>query len=118
MDPLHLILAALSGGIVAMLLTVFGGGGSVLAVPLLLYVVGVRDPHMAIGADPATAPQVAGHLLGGGRPGLLRQRLHRRGHCGGLSLYPWQTRLVPSSVPCQRCVQHALAAGPGAFPRA
>ena len=53
MDPLHLILAALSGGIVAMLLTVFGGGGSVLAVPLLLYVVGVRDPHMAIGASAA-----------------------------------------------------------------
>ena len=53
MDPLHLVLAALSGGIVAMLLTVFGGGGSVLAVPLLLYVVGVRDPHMAIGASAA-----------------------------------------------------------------
>lgn len=53
MDPLQLVLAALSGGIVALLLTVFGGGGSVLAVPLLLYVVGVRDPHMAIGASAA-----------------------------------------------------------------
>ena len=51
MDLLQLALAALSGGIVALLLTVFGGGGSVLAVPLLLYVVGVRDPHMAIGAS-------------------------------------------------------------------
>ena len=31
MDLLQLALAALSGGIVALLLTVFGGGGSVLA---------------------------------------------------------------------------------------
>ena len=28
-----------------------GGGGSVLAVPLLLYVVGMPDPHMAIGTS-------------------------------------------------------------------
>jgi len=49
----QLMLAVLSGGIVAMLLTVFGGGGSVLAVPLLLYVVGLRDPHMAIGTSAA-----------------------------------------------------------------
>ena len=53
MEPIQLLLAALSGGVVALLLTVFGGGGSVLAVPLLLYVVGVRDPHMAIGASAA-----------------------------------------------------------------
>ena len=38
----QLLLAVLSGGIVALLLTVFGGGGSVLAVPLLLYVSGCR----------------------------------------------------------------------------
>lgn len=53
MEPIQLLLAALSGGVVALLLTVFGGGGSVLAVPLLLYIVGVRDPHMAIGASAA-----------------------------------------------------------------
>jgi hypothetical protein len=55
MDPTvaQLMLAVLSGGIVALLLTVFGGGGSVLAVPLLLYVVGVQDPHVAIGASAA-----------------------------------------------------------------
>lgn len=53
MDTLQLVLAALSGGLVALLLTVFGGGGSVLAVPLLLYVVGVRDPHVAIGVSAA-----------------------------------------------------------------
>lgn len=53
MELTQLFLAAMSGGVVALLLTVFGGGGSVLAVPLLLYVVGVRDPHMAIGASAA-----------------------------------------------------------------
>lgn len=53
MEPIQLLLAGLSGGVVALLLTVFGGGGSVLAVPLLLYVVGVRDPHVAIGASAA-----------------------------------------------------------------
>ena len=48
-DLLSLSLAAFSGGVVALLLTLFGGGGSVLAVPLLLYLVGVKDPHVAIG---------------------------------------------------------------------
>ncbi len=45
--------AALSGAVVAMLLALFGGGGSVLATPLLLYFVGVRDPHVAIGTSAA-----------------------------------------------------------------
>lgn len=73
MDPLHLILAALSGGIVAMLLTVFGGGGSVLAVPLLLYAVGVRDPHMAIGASAAgVSLNALTALAGQARAGRVR----------------------------------------------
>jgi uncharacterized membrane protein YfcA len=46
-----LLLAAVSGAIVAFLLTAFGGGGSVLATPLLLYWVGVSDPHKAIGTS-------------------------------------------------------------------
>lgn len=55
MDPqlLQPGLAMASGLVVSLLLTVFGGGGSVLAVPLLLYVVGVSDPHVAIGASAA-----------------------------------------------------------------
>ncbi|MBO9707352.1 MAG: sulfite exporter TauE/SafE family protein [Caulobacter sp.] len=48
-----LVAAALSGAVVALLLTLFGGGGSVLAAPLLLYVVGVRDAHVAIGTSAA-----------------------------------------------------------------
>ncbi|HUZ13121.1 MAG TPA: sulfite exporter TauE/SafE family protein [Caulobacteraceae bacterium] len=45
------LLAILAGGIVGFSLGLIGGGGSVLAVPLLLYVVGVRDPHVAIGTS-------------------------------------------------------------------
>lgn len=46
--------AALAGGaVIGLLLSVFGGGGSVLATPLLLYIVGVRDPHVAIGTSAA-----------------------------------------------------------------
>lgn len=54
MEPLVAWFAALlSGALVGLLLGVFGGGGSVLATPLLLYAVGVRDPHVAIGTSAA-----------------------------------------------------------------
>jgi len=41
----------LSGGAVGFSLGLIGGGGSILAVPLLLYVVGVSEPHVAIGTS-------------------------------------------------------------------
>ncbi|HEX7761656.1 MAG TPA: sulfite exporter TauE/SafE family protein [Caulobacteraceae bacterium] len=47
------VAAAAGGALIGLLLAVFGGGGSVLATPLLLYVVGVRDPHVAIGTAAA-----------------------------------------------------------------
>lgn len=53
MDVTSLGLAALGGAVIGLLLGVFGGGGSVLATPLLLYLVGVRDPHVAIGTSAA-----------------------------------------------------------------
>ncbi len=53
MDLVSLGLAAAGGAVIGLLLSVFGGGGSVLAAPLLLYVVGVRDPHVAIGTSAA-----------------------------------------------------------------
>ncbi|MGS0646450.1 sulfite exporter TauE/SafE family protein [Komagataeibacter melomenusus] len=40
-----------SGGIIGFTLGLVGGGGSILAVPLLLYVVGMTDPHRAIGTS-------------------------------------------------------------------
>jgi len=47
------ILAVGSGVLVGLLLGLLGGGGSILAVPLLLYVVGIDDPHVAIGTSAA-----------------------------------------------------------------
>lgn len=66
--------AAIAGGaIIGLLLSVFGGGGSVLATPLLLYVVGVRDPHIAIGTSAAAvAVNAAVGLLVQARAGRVK----------------------------------------------
>lgn len=45
------ILSLLSGSLVGFVLGLVGGGGSIIAVPLLLYVVGVSSPHLAIGTS-------------------------------------------------------------------
>lgn len=47
---LQMWLAVASGGAVGFTLGLIGGGGSILAVPLLLYVVGVHDAHVVIGS--------------------------------------------------------------------
>ncbi len=44
------VLAVISGLIVGFSLGLIGGGGSILAVPLLLYLVGIHDPHLVIGS--------------------------------------------------------------------
>lgn len=46
-----IFLSIISGIIVGLSLGLFGGGGSVLAVPMLLYGVGVKDVHVAIGTS-------------------------------------------------------------------
>ena len=51
-----MFLSIVSGAIVGFVLGLLGGGGSILAVPLLLYVVGMKDPHVVIGT---TASAVA-----------------------------------------------------------
>jgi uncharacterized protein len=45
------LLALLSGAAVGLVLALIGGGGSILATPALLYVVGVADAHIAIGTS-------------------------------------------------------------------
>lgn len=47
--PLQLILSVVAGSIVGFSLGLIGGGGSILAVPLLLYFVGYHDPHIVLG---------------------------------------------------------------------
>jgi len=53
LEPWSYLAAAAGGALIGLLLALFGGGGSVLATPLLIYIVGVRDPHVAIGTSAA-----------------------------------------------------------------
>ena len=65
LDPIIVSLSIISGVIVGFSLGMIGGGGSVLAVPLLLYVIGVRDAHLAIGTSALAVGVIAGiNLLG------------------------------------------------------
>jgi uncharacterized membrane protein YfcA len=52
-DAFHLAAALASGALIGAILTLLGAGGSILAVPLLLFFVGVSDPHTAIGTGAA-----------------------------------------------------------------
>lgn len=51
LEPVQYLLGGVSGGMVGFVLGLVGGGGSILAVPLMLYFVGVRDPHAVIGTS-------------------------------------------------------------------
>ena len=64
MTILHALLAIASGSLVGFTLGLVGGGGSILAVPLLVYVVGVPSPHVAIGTSAiAVAVERSGQSL-------------------------------------------------------
>ncbi|KQW21403.1 hypothetical protein ASC80_15125 [Afipia sp. Root123D2] len=70
---LQQLLALASGVLVGFSLGVVGGGGSVLAVPLMVYVVGVPAAHIAIGTSAvAVAVNAAINLLGHARRGNVR----------------------------------------------
>ena len=77
-DPMTLslaqmILGALSGVLVGFTLGLVGGGGSILAVPLMVYLVGVPQPHVAIGtAALAVAANAAVGLTNHARAGNVR----------------------------------------------
>ncbi len=67
------ILTVLSGSLVGFSLGLIGGGGSILAVPLLLYVVGVPDPHVAIGTSAlAVAANAFANLAQHARAGTVK----------------------------------------------
>lgn len=65
--------ALASGIIIGMILGLVGGGGSILAVPLLVYAVGVGSAHMAIGtASVAVAANAAISLIAHARAGMVK----------------------------------------------
>jgi uncharacterized membrane protein YfcA len=67
------IAVVLGGAVVGFLLAVFGGGGSVLAAPVLLYLGGVTAAHVAVGtASAAVAANAALNLLGHWRGGRIK----------------------------------------------
>ncbi len=68
-------LSAASGSIVGFSLGLVGGGGSILAVPLLVYVVGLDDPHVAIGTSAiAVALNAGANLAAHARSGNVKWR--------------------------------------------
>ncbi len=69
------VAALASGTLVGFVLGLVGGGGSILATPLLLYVVGVASPHVAIGTGAlAVAASASLNVAGYVRRGLVRWR--------------------------------------------
>jgi uncharacterized protein len=73
MAPGALVAALGAGGAIGLVLGLVGGGGSILAVPLLVYAVGVASPHAAIGtAAVAVALNAASSLAGHARAGNVK----------------------------------------------
>lgn len=69
------ILAILSGSAVGLVLALIGGGGSILATPALLYVVGVANPHVAIGTSAiAVSVNAFANLINHARRGNVKWR--------------------------------------------
>jgi uncharacterized protein len=67
------VLGLASGGLVGFSLGLVGGGGSILAVPLMVYLVGVPDAHLAIGTSAiAVAANAAVNLSNHARGGTVR----------------------------------------------
>ena len=69
------LLGAASGVLVGFVLGLVGGGGSILAVPLMVYLVGVPSPHVAIGTSAlAVAVNAATGLANHARTGTVKWR--------------------------------------------
>ncbi len=75
MSIMQSLLAVTSGGIVGLSLGLLGGGGSILAVPLLLYLVKLKDPHVVIGTSAlAVSVNAYVNLVAHARTGHVRWR--------------------------------------------
>ena len=78
-EPVYCALGLGSGVLVGFTLGLVGGGGSILATPLMIYVVGVADAHVAIGTSAlAVAINAVTGLINHARAGHVKWR------CGGI----------------------------------
>src|SRR5512143_1189823 len=67
------LLSVFSGSLVGFALGLLGGGGSILAVPLLVYLVGGKDPHVAIGTSAlAVSANAFANLIAHARAGNVK----------------------------------------------
>ncbi len=75
MDTFAILATLVSGSVIGLILGLVGGGGSILAVPVLIYVVGVGSPHAAIGtAAVAVTVNALASLIGHARAGRVKWR--------------------------------------------
>lgn len=75
LEPVQYVAGVVSGGLVGLMLGLVGGGGSILAVPLMLYFVGVPNVHAAIGTSAvAVAANAAMSLVNHARAGNVKWR--------------------------------------------
>ena len=102
------MLGVASGVVVGFSLGLVGGGGSILAVPLMIYLVGVPSAHVAIGTSAlAVAVNAAANLVQHARNGTVKWRCASVfaatgviGAFGGSSSARWWTGR--SCSPCSR----------------
>ncbi len=75
LGEIQYLLGAVSGVMVGFTLGLVGGGGSILAVPLMVYLVGVKSPHLAIGTSAlAVAANAMAGLFNHARAGNVNWR--------------------------------------------
>lgn len=75
LEPLQYLLGVGSGVMVGFILGLVGGGGSILAVPLMVYLVGVPSPHVAVGTSAfAVAVNAATNLIPHARAHTIKWR--------------------------------------------
>jgi len=73
LEPVQYLLGAASGLLVGFTLGLVGGGGSILAVPLMVYL--VASPHVAIGTSAlAVAANAGANLIPHARQGTIKWR--------------------------------------------
>ena len=91
-------LGLFSGSLIGFSLGLVGGGGSILAVPLLVYVVGVGDPHVAIGTS--AVPAMPSDSLSSGSRSLRLTALS--GRCSSAAAaVPFGWIISVNNVPAQ-----------------
>ena len=65
-----------AGSLVGFTLGLVGGGGSILAVPLIVYLVGVKEPHLAIGTSAfAVAANAFANVINHARHGTVKWKI-------------------------------------------